>query len=155
VVPVEGEPAETLGVDRIIAVAQRTAGPGGLSAVEELTQYDRYYRDRRRDRPLPVVMVQLTDAAQTRFYIDPGTAQVEETYTSNDWRTRWLYQALHRLDFPWLYNHRPLWDIVVLTGLLGGAALSLTSFVLAWRAIGRAFSARFDGGRERFQERAS
>ena len=42
------------------------------------------------------------------------------------------------MNFPWLYNHRPLWDIVVITFMLGGMALSGTSIVLAWRAVGRA-----------------
>jgi hypothetical protein len=48
-----------------------------------------------------------------------------------------LYHALHSLDFPWLYNHRPLWDIVVITFMTGGTALSLTSLILAWRVLGR------------------
>lgn len=51
--------------------------------------------------------------------------------------TRWLYHGLHSLDFPWLYNHRPLWDIVVITFMLGGTALCVTSVILAWRVVGR------------------
>jgi len=58
------------------------------------------------------------------------------SYSSRDWVTRWAYHGLHSLDFPWLYNHRPLWDIVVITFMLGGAALSVTSVILAWRVLG-------------------
>ncbi len=53
--------------------------------------------------------------------------------------TRWLYHGLHSLDFPWLYNYRPAWDIVVITFMLGGTALCVTSLVLAWRVIGTSF----------------
>ncbi len=58
----------------------------------------------------------------TRFYIDPKTA------------TRWFVQlravdrpladsGLHSLDFPWLYNHRPLWDVVVILSCSGNRSL--------------------------------
>jgi hypothetical protein len=93
--------------------------------------------DRRRARPLPVVLVQLNDAARTRYYIDPKTARVVGSYNSGNWMTRWLYHGLHSLDFPWLYNYRPLWDIVVIVFMLGGTALCVTSLVLAWRVLGR------------------
>jgi hypothetical protein len=51
--------------------------------------------------------------------------------------SRWLYHGLHSLDFPWLYDHRPLWDIVVIALMIGGTALSVTSLVLAWQVLGR------------------
>jgi hypothetical protein len=59
------------------------------------------------------------------------------TYSSSDWVTRWLYHGLHSLDVPWLYNHRPAWDIVVITFMLGGTALAVTACVLAWQVLGR------------------
>ena len=80
--------------------------------------------------------VRLDDPARTHYYIDATTARVVGSYSSRDWVTRWAYHGLHSLDFPWLYNHRPLWDIVVITFMLGGAALSVTSVILAWRVLG-------------------
>jgi hypothetical protein len=50
---------------------------------------------------------------------------------------RWAYHALHSLDFPWLYNYRPAWDIVVIAFMVGGTALCVTSLILAWRVLGR------------------
>ena len=50
---------------------------------------------------------------------------------------RWLYHGLHSFDFPWLYNYRPAWDIVVITFMVGGTALCVTSLILAWRVVGR------------------
>jgi hypothetical protein len=107
------------------------------SAIDRIHQYDRYYLDRHRRLPLPVLRVRLNDAASTRYYIDPKTARVVGSYASGDWMTRWAYHGLHSLNFPWLYNHRPVWDIVVIAFMLGGAALSVTSLILAWGVIGR------------------
>jgi hypothetical protein len=45
--------------------------------------------------------------------------------------------GLNSLNFPWLYNHRPLWDIVVISFMVGGKALSVTSLVLGWRTLGK------------------
>lgn len=100
-----------------------------------VTHYDAYYRDRRRERPLPVLLAEMRDAESTRYYIDPRTARIVGSYGSRSWVNRWLYHGLHSLDFPWLYNHRPLWDIVVIAFMLGGTALSVTSVILAWRVV--------------------
>ena len=59
--------------------------------------------------------------------------------------SRWLYHGLHSLDFPWLYNYRPLWDIVVITFMVGGTALCVTSLILAWRVLGRRLTAALVG----------
>jgi len=47
---------------------------------------------------------------------------------------RWLFNGLHSLDFSFLYNSRPLWDIVMLV-LLGGGLVS--SFLGLYLGIGR------------------
>ena len=36
-----------------------------------------------------------------------------------------------------LDTSRPLWDILVITLLTGGTALSITSLVPGWRAVGK------------------
>ena len=112
-------------------------GRGGLAEIRVLEQYDAYYLDRRRQRPLPVILARLNDGADTRYYINPKTGRVVGTYSSDGWMNRWLYHGLHSFDFPWLYNYRPLWDIVVITFMLGGTALCVTSLILAWRVLGR------------------
>jgi hypothetical protein len=114
-----------------------TGTAGGEVDTRLLTQYDRNYLDRTRRQPLPVVLAQLTTGERTRYYIDPATATVVHTYSSRNWVGRWLYNGLHSLNFPWLYNYRPLWDVVVITLMLGGTALGVTSLVLAWRVLGR------------------
>ena len=117
----------------VIQAAGLTSSP--TSSV--LHQYDRYYLDRRRELPLPVLRVRLDDRETTRYYIDPKTARVVGSYSSRDWMTRWAYHGLHSLNFPWLYDYRPLWDIVVIGFMVGGAALSVTSLILAWGVVKR------------------
>jgi hypothetical protein len=127
---------------RLIALAEQASRPHGLAGTALLDRYDRYYLSRTRQRPLPVLLVRVNDAEQSRYYIDPKTARVVYSYSAKTWMSRWLYHGLHSLDFPWLYDHRPLWDIVVITFMLGGTALCVTSLILAWRVIGTLITAR-------------
>jgi hypothetical protein len=137
IVPVDGPPIEGVSPSRIIEIVTRAAGPNGLAEIRTIDQYDMYYLDRNRERPLPVVLARLNDQESTRFYIDPKTARIVGSYSARNWVSRWAYHGLHSLDFPWLYNHRPLWDIVVITFMVGGTALCVTSLILAWRVLGR------------------
>jgi hypothetical protein len=148
IVPLDGEPRTEFDRQRIIDVVA-AAGTPGLVEARLIEQYDRYYLDRNRRRPLPVILAQVNDAEATRFYIDPKTARVVGNYRNGDWATRWLYNGLHSFNFPWLYNYRPLWDIVVIAFMLGGTALSVTSLVLAWRVIGRKLRGAIPGSERR------
>jgi hypothetical protein len=145
IIPVDGSPQPSFDPDRIINVVTKAAGRGGLAEIRLLDQYDAYYLDRRRERPLPVILAHVTDPADMRYYINPKTARVVATYNSRNWVNRWLYHGLHSLDFPWLYNYRPLWDIVVITFMVGGTALCVTSLILAWRVIGRKLGGAIPG----------
>jgi hypothetical protein len=137
IVPTAGEIREEFDRGRIIEIV-KDAGPAG-AAVETriIDQYDRYYLDRDRRAPLPVVLALMHDREGTRLYIDPKTARIVGGYGGSQWVTRWIYHGLHSLNFPWLYNHRPLWDIVVIGFMFGGTALCVTSLVLAWQVLGR------------------
>jgi hypothetical protein len=118
----------------------REAAGDDLAELRVIDEYDAYYLDRRGERPLPAIYARMNDPGSTRYYVDPKTAQVVGVYNARGWIERWLYHGLHSLDFPWLYNHRPLWDIVVITLMLGGAALCVTSLVLAWQVLARKVS---------------
>jgi PepSY-associated transmembrane protein len=145
IVPLEGEPRASFDPDQIMGIVRKAAGRGGLADIRLIDQYDMYYLDRNRERPLPVILARLNDPADTRFYIDPKTGRIVGGYSDRGWVNRWLYHGLHSLDFPWLYNYRPLWDIVVIAFMVGGTALCVTSLVLAWRVIGRTLGARIPG----------
>ncbi|HEX3644709.1 MAG TPA: PepSY domain-containing protein [Vicinamibacterales bacterium] len=136
IVPVAAPPRQEFDRQQIVSLVNRAAQPDGLVESQVIRQYDAYYLDRHRRKPLPVILARVNDAERTRYYIDPKTARVVGRYGSGSWMERWLYHGLHSLDFPWLYDHRPLWDIVVIAFMLGGTALGVTSLILAWRVIG-------------------
>jgi hypothetical protein len=123
--------------DEIIGIMKSSVANPEKIEIRMLEQYDAYYQDRNRQRPLPVILALTNDEQATRYYIDPKTATVVGNYSDGNWVNRWLYHGLHSLNFPSLYNHRPLWDIVMITFMVGGTALSVTSLVLAWRAVGK------------------
>lgn len=139
VVPIDGEAFASLDARRLAQRLQTAAGH--LAQIDVIDTFDAYYRDRRGALPLPAIRVRLHDAVGSRYYISPRTATLVSSYSSREWVSRWLYHGLHSLDFPWLYARRPLWDVVVLTLLMGGAALCGTSLVLAWRVMGRTLAA--------------
>lgn len=147
VVPVRGGAARReYDRQRLIDVIKEGAEPYGLADIGVIEKYDAYYLNRRGQLPLPVIRAIVNDADRTRFYIDPKTGRVVGSYNSSNWVTRWLYHGLHSFDFPWLYNYRPAWDIVVLTFMLGGTTLCVTSLILAWRVLGRTLTAAFASG---------
>jgi hypothetical protein len=137
IIPVSGPPVEQFDSDRVIQVLRLASQPSGLAEARVINEYDAYYEDRLREKPLPVILARLNDKEQTRYYIDLRTARVVGGYNSDLWMDRWLYHGLHSLDFPWLYKHRPAWDIVVLSLLLGGTTLCITSIIMAWRVMRR------------------
>jgi hypothetical protein len=142
IVPVDGDPMAEFDRARILDMVIVAALPVPLTESRLMTQYDAYYLDRHHERPLPVVFVRLNDPQHSQFYIDQRTGRIVGQYSDNSsFVTRWLYHGLHSMDFPWLYNHRPAWDIVVLTLMLGGLSLSVTSVIMGRRVMRRTLGA--------------
>src|SRR5262249_34774314 len=83
IVPVEGDPVRELDSRRISGIIRRVTGPLGGANVDVMSQYDRYYLDRHRQAPLPVVRVQMNDTGRSRFYIDPKSARIVGGYSSS------------------------------------------------------------------------
>ena len=133
----DGARIDGFDVNRVINIVKGAISNPSTVGIQIIDQYDLYYLDRTRQRPLPVIRVLMNDAENTRYYIDPKSARIVSTYSNRNWVNRWLDSALHSLSFPFLYNHRPLWDIVVILFMVGGTALCVTSLVLAWRVLGR------------------
>jgi len=132
-----GTPVDGFETNRLIEIVRGVVPNPNALSIEVINQYDLYYLDRTRQRPLPVIRVLTNDEEKTRYYIDPKSARIVSTYSNRNWVNRWLDSALHSLSFPFLYNHRPLWDIVVIAFMIGGTSLCVTSLVLAWRVLGR------------------
>lgn len=104
--------------------------------VEIMTDYDNYYYSHRGTiRPLPAYRVRLNDEASTWIYINAKTAQWVLSKTQKQRVQRWLYNGLHSLDFSFLIERRPLWDLVVIVLCVFGFGMALTSLVLAARRL--------------------
>lgn len=95
----------------------------------------RYYTLRHHPRTFPVARIELDDPAATVLYISPRTGRIELISNRHDFAYRWLYQGLHRLDFPLLVEYPLLRDITVILLSILGLALSLSGCVLGWRRI--------------------
>ena len=134
-VPLRGDYRRAFNNDQIRNSIARAVAPASIVQSRWVTRYEPYYIDRENKKPLPVLYVELNDAAHSWFYIDPRTAKVVETYGARTRWNRWLYHGLHSMDLPALYAHRPAWDIVVLILLAGGVGLSVTSLVIAGKRL--------------------
>jgi hypothetical protein len=138
IVPVNGTPKPEYDSNRILDMVTAAALPAVVTEKGLLTQYDAYYLDRHCQRPLPILFVRLNDTEHSQFYIDQRTGRVAAQHSDNpSFMTRWLYHGLHSMDFPWLYNHRPAWDIIVFTLMLGGLSLCVTSVIMGWQLLRR------------------
>ena len=100
-----------------------------------LDRYDTYHYSRRGLRVLPVLRVRFDDPAATWYHIDPATGRVVDRMDRSRRAYRWLFNALHSLDFPGLYTARPVWDVVIVSASVGGFAASITAVVIGWRRL--------------------
>lgn len=89
-----------------------------------LNEYDDYYYSRGGQLGLPVLRVKLGDELQTWLYFDARTSELVANVHRYSRVERWLYNGLHSLDFRFWHSKRPLWDLVMITLLLGGLAAS-------------------------------
>ena len=137
IIPVHGESTTEFDKSKIIQIMMNAVQPHSLVEVRLLTEYDAYYRDRHNQLPLPVIFVRVNDEENSTYYVDPKTARIVQSYNSHSRWNRWLYHGLHSMNFPLLYKHRPLWDIVVLILILGGTSLSVTALILACGVLRR------------------
>ena len=107
-----------------------------MQQVDVITTYDNYYYSHHnRYRPLPVLRVKFADAEQSWFHLNMNTGQVVDRLTHTDRVARWLYSGMHSLDFTLLFQHRPVWDAVVILLCMIGAAFSVTSVWIGWRRL--------------------
>ena len=140
IVSLDGQVAREFDYRRILDVVEKTSQPARITEARIVTKYEAYYLDRHGRLPLPAIYVRLDDSKTSSYYIDPKTALVIESYNSHSRWNRWLYHGLHSIDFPWLYAHRPAWDMLVLALMTGGIVLVTTALLLAIRAVRRAVS---------------
>ena len=123
-----------------------------------ITEYDSYYYARRGqaafDRPLPVLQIDLADAAATRLYLDPQDGRLLLRQDTSRRAYRWLWSAIHHWDIGWLAQ-RPLWDAWMLTWVLMGVVLGSSSVVIGWKRLKKTFHADKPAPRQTDTSRAA
>jgi hypothetical protein len=143
IIPMHGAPAELLDAARVTRVLAEASRPYQLIEARVERQYEAYYLDRHHELPLPVLRVHLNDPPDSLYFVDLKTGRIVESYATASRWDRWLYHGLHSFDLPWLYKHRPAWDLVVWVLMLGGTGLSVTSVVIGWRRLQRKMASIF------------
>ena len=119
----------------ILCDVSLAAAPHELTKIRDVTSYEAYYSDRHNELPLPVIFVELNDSERSVFYVNPKSARIVQGHNSHTRLNRWLYNGIHSLDLPGIYNHRRLRDLILLVLMLGGTSLSFTSVLLACRIL--------------------
>ncbi|NIJ15944.1 putative iron-regulated membrane protein [Sphingobium vermicomposti] len=123
----------------IVAIAQRAMPGARLTEVDRLEQPDRYWYstgDLRDDsRPLPILRLKFDDPARTWLHIDPATGALLGQLGSGGRSHRWLFNALHSLDLPWLLIWPPARHIFIWFLSCAGVVISLSGIVIGWRRL--------------------
>jgi hypothetical protein len=129
--------ATTLADDEIFAAARNLLPNAAMTARLRLLEFDAYWYPHHGERLLPVLRVGFDDAARSWFYIDPRSGDILSRIDSSRRAYRWLFNALHSLDYPLLLRYRPTWDIVTLLLSLIGLIVSTSGIVIGWRRLRR------------------
>jgi PepSY-associated transmembrane protein len=130
-----GKPVEPFSRDLLLAAAQRAVPQGKIIEETFLHDYDAYYYDREGHRSLPIWRLKFNDPRGSWLYVDPQRGAIAASYDRSRRLARWLYHGLHSWDFPFLWRHRPAWDIVVMALNGGGVFLSGTGVVIGFRRL--------------------
>jgi len=121
---------------RIEAAVPLLIPTADTTELERLDGFDNYYYStHNRYRPLPAMRVHFDDGESTWFDLDLNSGNVILRHTDSSRIYRWLYNGLHSLDFIYLLERRPLWDIVVLVLSIIGLVFSMTAVMIGWRRL--------------------
>ncbi len=129
------DPAKLLSQNILDAVTQLIPG-AQITSLELISAPDNYYYSlHNRYRPFPVYRAIFNDSEDSWFHIDGINGEVLNRVDDAARRERWFFNGLHSLDFQFLLQRRPLWDIIVISLNLLGFAFSITAVVIGWRRL--------------------
>lgn len=120
------------------AIARASAASGHAVRGQHLLQAEdvHYAGHPHRDpRVLPVLRLQLDDAARSWVHVSPVRGEIVGMSDRASRLDRWLYNGLHSWDVPWLLQRPWLRHGLLLAGLMLGLSLSLTGFVVGWKRL--------------------
>lgn len=108
-----------------------------LAGLAEQVREDTYFYGPQRVRTLPALRAELADAGRTAYYVDPRDGRLLMRVDESARTYRWLFAALHRLDFPPLGDVPWLRKLAVLFLSCLCAALCLSACVIGYRRLVR------------------
>jgi len=129
-----------LGAGELAALAARLAGPSLRHSLAIANVFDAYHYPTHGspDAALPYARIALQDEEQTTYYVDPARARLLAMHTTRTRLARWLFQGLHCIDLPPLYEQRVLWRTLMIGAMALGGALSGLGLLMTWRRWRRA-----------------
>lgn len=108
-----------------------------VAHAELIDREDLYHYGRSSPAVLPAARIRLADAQDTTWYLDPATGRIlQRIDDANRWH-RWVFNALHRLDFPPLASLPGLREGLITLLCLLGASLAGSGCVIGWRRLFR------------------
>ena len=84
---------------------------------------------------LPAARIRLADEQDTTWYLDPASGRVLARIDNPNRLHRWVFNGLHRLDFPPLTALPALREALITLLCLLGITLASTGCVLGWRRL--------------------
>jgi len=89
------------------------------------------------EKPLPVLVVEFDDPHATALYMDLRNGRLLQRLDTHRRVKRWLFAFFHSWDWLPLLHRRPLWDVLLIAGSVGGLLISMTGVVIGWRRLFR------------------
>ncbi|MGX1347823.1 putative iron-regulated membrane protein [Bradyrhizobium elkanii] len=127
----------TLSRDEIIAAARHAMPGAAMTSARQLDQPDAYWYTLHHTRELPVLRIGFDDPAHTWLHVSPVTGEILDRSDDSRRSYRWLFNALHSLDFPLLLRISPARDAVVWLLSAVGTIISISGIVIGWRRLRR------------------
>ena len=127
--------AAPLSDERIFEAARLIMPNAAMTLRQRLEAPDAYWYSHHQQRVMPVLRAGFDNDARTWFHIDPTTGELLGRTDDRGRTYRWLFSALHNLDFPLLLRYRPAWDAVVWLLSLLGLIVSVSGIVIGWRRL--------------------
>lgn len=132
--PATGAPV-TLSPDEIAAAARGAMPKAAMISARQLDEPDAYWYTLHHVRELPVLRIGFDDPAHTWLHISPVTAEILDRSDDSRRSYRWLFNALHSLDFPVLLRISSARDVVVWLLSAVGTIVSISGIVIGWRRL--------------------
>lgn len=106
-----------------------------MSAAERLDRNDAYYYTMDGSAPSPMLRFRVDDALQTWLHVDPVSGRIAEKIDRSRRLYRWLFNGLHRLDFPFFAARPTARQIGIVVLCVLGFVFSVTAAVIAYRRL--------------------